>query len=212
MSTKKPWQTTTALQLPSSPPQLFASTHGIHSNPRLSRVHPCNLSTPIHAFTRALKDCKVGILPFVAKFTLAWLYAVAIQCWVMNPKLQINLSSGIPVTRQIVDNLRVLLVAKQIAAGVELPSVRRLAMELNVHFNTVADAYRVLAAEGWIELKHGRSARVIDRALPRPVQGATLDWRTRLKQLAAQMLAAGIPNSEVANELQDIAKELMQCS
>jgi DNA-binding transcriptional regulator YhcF (GntR family) len=85
-----------------------------------------------------------------------------------------------------------------------------MAMELNIHFNTVADAYRLLASEGWLDLKHGRSARIVDRDLPRPSQVALRNWRTRLKQLAAQMLAAGIPNSEVANELRNIAKELMQ--
>jgi GntR family transcriptional regulator len=128
----------------------------------------------------------------------------------MTPKLMIDLLSGTPVTRQIVDNLRVLLVAGQLSAGAELPSVRRMAMELNIHFNTVADAYRLLASEGWLDLKHGRSARIVDRDLPRPSQVALRNWRTRLKQLAAQMLAAGIPNSEVANELRNIAKELMQ--
>jgi GntR family transcriptional regulator len=128
----------------------------------------------------------------------------------MPPKLRIDLSSGTPVTRQIVDNLRVLLVTGQLGAGAELPSVRRLAMELNVHFNTVADAYRLLASEGWLDLKHGRSTRVVDRDLPMPSQDAIRNWRARLKQLAAQMLAAGISNSEVANELRNIAKELAQ--
>ena len=126
----------------------------------------------------------------------------------MTQKLKIDLSSSTPVTTQIVDNLRVLLVGGQLRSGTELPSVRRLAMELGIHFNTVADAYRLLASEGWLDLKHGRSARVIDRDLPRPTRNAIRSWKSRLKQLAAQMLAAGIPNSEVANELRNIAKEL----
>ncbi len=126
----------------------------------------------------------------------------------MAPRLRIDLSSSAPVTRQIADQLRVLLVAGQLSAGAELPSVRRLAMELGVHFNTVADAYRLLTAEGWLDLKHGRSAIVIDRRLPRPTRDTIRSWRARLKQLAAQMLAAGIPHTEVAEELRNIAKEL----
>ena len=126
----------------------------------------------------------------------------------MTAKLKIDLSSGTPITTQIVDNLRVSLVAGHLSAGAELPSVRRLAMELGIHFNTVADAYRLLAAEGWLDLKHGRSARVIDRRLPKPGRDSIRSWKARLQQLAAQMLAAGIPSSEVANELRNIAKEL----
>jgi DNA-binding transcriptional regulator YhcF (GntR family) len=56
--------------------------------------------------------------------------------------------SGVPAIRQITDSLRVLLVERKLAPGVVLPSVRRLAMELGVHFNTVAEAYRELAGEG----------------------------------------------------------------
>jgi DNA-binding transcriptional regulator YhcF (GntR family) len=57
----------------------------------------------------------------------------------------------------------VLLVEGKLARGTPLPSVRRLAMELSVHFNTVAEAYRELAAEGWLHLQHGRGAVVIAR-------------------------------------------------
>ena len=64
-------------------------------------------------------------------------------------RIRIDPSSGIPAVRQIADNLRVLLVGGQLAPGAALPPVRRVAVELGVHFNTVAEAYRQLAAEGW---------------------------------------------------------------
>ncbi|MGH8299527.1 MAG: GntR family transcriptional regulator [Steroidobacteraceae bacterium] len=44
-----------------------------------------------------------------------------------------------------------------------LPRVRRLALDLGVHFNTVAQAYRALADQGWIEIAHRSGARVISR-------------------------------------------------
>jgi GntR family transcriptional regulator len=127
----------------------------------------------------------------------------------MPIQLSIDLASHIPANRQVVDNLRVLLVEGKLKAGTELPSVRRLAMELGIHFNTVADAYRLLAGEGWIDLKHGRSARVIDRHLPIPNRTALRTWRSRLKQLTAQMLAEGLPKADVASELRKIATELI---
>jgi DNA-binding transcriptional regulator YhcF (GntR family) len=56
------------------------------------------------------------------------------------PRIQIDLDSTTPVNRQIVDQLRLQLVAGGIRPGDALPSVRRLAIDLGVHFNTVADA------------------------------------------------------------------------
>ncbi|MGH9344449.1 MAG: GntR family transcriptional regulator [Terriglobia bacterium] len=114
--------------------------------------------------------------------------------------------SGIPAVRQIADSLRVLLVERRLAPGDTLPSVRRLAMELGVHFNTVAEAYRELAAEGWLELRHGRKATVI----PRPVRPrASKDWpdefRNRLRGLVAEVRAAGAPAGRLAAELNAMA-------
>jgi len=53
--------------------------------------------------------------------------------------------------------------------GDTLPPVRRLAIDLGIHFNIVAEAYRALAEEGLLEIVHGHGARVIDRgAFARP--------------------------------------------
>ncbi len=119
--------------------------------------------------------------------------------------------SGIPAVRQITDNLRVLLVEKRLAPGASLPSVRRLAMELGVHFNTVADAYRQLAAEGWLDLQHGRGALVVARPVPRVTSKDWLnEFRDRLRGLVAQMRAEGASADEIAAELRESAKGVMR--
>ncbi|MEO8657929.1 MAG: GntR family transcriptional regulator [Bryobacteraceae bacterium] len=105
------------------------------------------------------------------------------------------------------DALRVLLVEGQLRPGTALPSVRRVAMELGVHFNTVAEAYRQLATEGWLDLKHGRAAVVVERAVPVVENGArTADFHTRLRGIVAQMRSEGIPADSIAAELRAIAK------
>src|ERR1700716_1342656 len=99
-----------------------------------------------------------------------------------SPRIRIDPASGIPVVRQITDSLRVFLVEGQLLPGAALPSVRRVAMELGIHFNTVAEAYRQLAAEGWLDLKHGRGALVVPRVVPAVANGAwTEDFRNRLR-------------------------------
>lgn len=126
-----------------------------------------------------------------------------------SPRIRIDPASGLPAVRQIADSLRVLLVGGELAPGTRLPSVRRVAMELGVHFNTVAEAYRQLAAEGWLDLKHGRGAVVLPRVVP-PVrsQAWAEDFRTRLRRIVAQMRSEGVAAEGIASELRAMAKEV----
>ncbi len=98
------------------------------------------------------------------------------------PRIQINLDSTTPVNRQIVDQLRLQLVAGGMRPGDALPSVRRLAIDLGIHFNTVADAYRTLAEEGWLDVSQGRAVRVRERAMPPASSETRQMFLRRLRQ------------------------------
>src|ERR1700761_6246614 len=80
--------------------------------------------------------------------------------------LNVDPEATTPVYRQIVDGLRVALVNGELAPGDPLPSVRRLALDIGVHFNTVAQAYRELAREGWFQISGRGGAQVRERAVP----------------------------------------------
>lgn len=107
---------------------------------------------------------------------------------------------------QIVDNLRVPLVKRKLIAGAALHSVRRLAMELGVHFNTVAEASRELAAEGWLDLQHGRGVRNCQSGRVAPSENWVDEFRNRLRGLVAQACAEGASAGELATELRAMAK------
>ena len=105
------------------------------------------------------------------------------QQWVPTTlKIRIDLDSPAPAYRQIVGAVRVLLVEGALPPGSELPSVRRLAIELGVHFNTVGEAYRQLADEGWLDLRHGRGARVIEREARAARPQALVEFRVTAAQ------------------------------
>ena len=126
-----------------------------------------------------------------------------------GPKIRIDLSSQVPAYRQIVDAIRVLLVDGTLTPGSDLPSVRQLAIELGVHFNTVGEAYRQLAEEGWLDLRHGRGARVISRGAPPPAGPQRIEeFRVRLRNMIAEMRASGIPASRIALELRALMEVL----
>jgi len=61
---------------------------------------------------------------------------------------------------QIASRLREQLLGGRTQQGERLPTVRELAKELGVHFNTVARAYRQLEVEGWLSTRPGRGTFV----------------------------------------------------
>jgi GntR family transcriptional regulator len=123
-------------------------------------------------------------------------------------RLRIDLDSDIPAYRQIVNTIRIMLVSGSLEPGAELPSVRRVARDLGVHFNTVAESYRILAEEGWLDLRHGRSARVIQRVVPQASPEALADFQHRLRALMAEVIAKGTDPKNVAAEMARILSEL----
>jgi len=126
-----------------------------------------------------------------------------------RPTLRIDLDSPVPHYRQIVDSIRTHLVEGHLVPGEALPSVRRLALELGITFNTVAQAYRQLAEEGWLDLKHGKRAIVIDRRAPSGAsRGKAAGFRRRIRELAAQMRAEGLRPEDIATELRLLAERL----
>ncbi len=107
----------------------------------------------------------------------------------------------VPAYRQIVDSLRVLLVDGSLAPDTQLPSVRRLAMESEFTSTRSARLSRV-AAEGWIDLRHGRGATVVAAQSSRIGAPARVkEFRERLRNLVAEMRASGVPVSRIEAEL-----------
>jgi GntR family transcriptional regulator len=118
--------------------------------------------------------------------------------------LRIDPASPIPVYRQVVDGLRSLLVEGSLKPGDSLPTVRELGMELGVHFNTIAEAYRLLAGD----LRRRRGAIVTERAMPRPKPEAEEHFSRSLRQLIAQVRADGLSIRSIRKELERLNQEL----
>ena len=122
------------------------------------------------------------------------------------PRVAINLNSPVPVYRQIANDLRRHLVEGHLKPGDLLPPIRQLAVDLGVHFNTVALAYRLLADEGWLELKRRRGAAVMARNSPRAVDRRHVDHLLRqLGHIAAELRSAGMTARQISSALRRIA-------
>jgi DNA-binding transcriptional regulator YhcF (GntR family) len=122
-------------------------------------------------------------------------------------RVTLDFASPTPAYRQIASDLRRHLVEERLKPGNVLPPIRQLALDLGVHFNTVALAYRLLADEGWLELKRRRGATVIARNAPRAVDRRKVDGLLRqLGQIAAQLRGAGMSSRQVSSALRRIAQ------
>ena len=120
-----------------------------------------------------------------------------------EPQIRVVLDGPTPVYRQIVDQVRTFCVEGVLQPGQSLPSVRQLAASLGVHFNTVAEAYRALADEGWLDVKQGRSVRIVDRAEPRqPTRIAAIQHSARLRHLIAELRAQGLSAKWIRHEIE----------
>jgi GntR family transcriptional regulator len=122
-------------------------------------------------------------------------------------RVSLNLESPTPAYRQIANDLRCHLVEARLKPGDLLPPVRQLAVDLGVHFNTVALAYRMLADEGWLELKRRRGATVIARNAPRAVDRRQADHLLRqLAQIAAELRSVGMSSRQISSALRRLAQ------
>ena len=126
------------------------------------------------------------------------------------PVLTIDLALPEAAYEQITNGLRALLVAGKFPPGGQLPTVRQLAMDLGVHHNTVAEAYRILAQEGWLNLKRGRGATVVERPRPDATPEAHAKFARRLEELTAHAIAEGVPAEAIVRDLDEISRKLRE--
>ena len=74
----------------------------------------------------------------------------------------LNFRSGISIYAQIVEQIKQLIASGKLRPGNQLPTVRALAQELRVNFNTIARAYRLLDEAGVISTQQGRGTYILE--------------------------------------------------
>jgi GntR family transcriptional regulator len=88
----------------------------------------------------------------------------------MNKKLsetiQLDVRSGLPIYLQIIEQIKQQIAGETLKPGDQLPTVRALAQELRVNFNTVARAYRMLDEAGVISTQQGRGTYIMEKPPP----------------------------------------------
>jgi len=81
-------------------------------------------------------------------------------------QLRISDQDGVPIYVQLVRQIKYLVSSGRLAAGEQLPPVRKLAEQLLINPNTVARAYRELESEGLVTSRQGSGVFVADGVSP----------------------------------------------
>lgn len=119
----------------------------------------------------------------------------------------LDLASGVPVYRQIIDQVQGGIAAGSLATGDQLPTVRQVAVDLAINPNTVLRAYRELEIRGVIETQQGTGTFIADRR----VQPNQLEHARQLDQLVRDFVAragaAGFTVAELLDRLSEFSSE-----
>lgn len=100
-------------------------------------------------------------------------------------EFKLDLASGVPVYRQIIDQVLLAVATGALAGGVQLPTVRQVAVDLAINPNTVLRAYRELEIRGVIMTQQGIGTFVTSKQ----VEVNQVEREARLDRLAADCAA-----------------------
>jgi GntR family transcriptional regulator len=130
--------------------------------------------------------------------------------------IRIEASAGVPIARQIVEQIRAQCASGVLAGGDRLPSVRELARDLAINQNTVLRAYERLTSEGLLERRHGDGTYVANRLPTGQLKAQRQVLRDEITRLVRHALTLGVEPSQLhellarslAQEQRDIAETI----
>ena len=122
-------------------------------------------------------------------------------------RFHLDLHSGVPVYRQIIDQVRGGIASGALAVGDQLPTVRQLAVDLSVNPNTVVRAYRELELSGLLETHQGTGTFVSSQK----IRGREEERSRQLAQIVGDCVAragaAGFSVEDLIEKLSELVPE-----
>jgi GntR family transcriptional regulator len=125
-------------------------------------------------------------------------------------RFALNLHSGVPVYRQLIDQVRSGMALGSLHAGDQLPTVRQLAVDLTINPNTVLRAYRELELGGMLETHQGTGTFIAKRKLDRKDAERERQLTQLANEFAARAGAAGFSADELVERLRELAPDSRQ--
>jgi len=121
--------------------------------------------------------------------------------------LHLDFRSGLPIYTQIVNQIQSQLANAILKPGDQLPTVRALAQELRVNFNTVARAYRILDEVRIISTQQGRGTYITEKPPPEVSEKLRHEsLQALIQRFIAEAIRLGFSEREVSQMVRDSLK------
>jgi GntR family transcriptional regulator len=123
--------------------------------------------------------------------------------------LKVDMHSGVPIYIQIVERIKHSIATGELQPGSQLPTVRQLAQDLRVNFNTIARAYALLDDAGIISTQQGRGTYVRERPDERALSHLRVEKLGALVGHAVvEAFSLGYKPGEIRAAFEDTIKQL----
>ncbi len=122
--------------------------------------------------------------------------------------IHLDFHSSQPIYEQIINQYKFLLLQGYLKQGDGIPSVRKLAMELNITPGTVAKAYREMEQSGLIETVRGKGAFIAGMPEGAPNKGVLEKVKEELKTQCMELIYQGVSKEETMKIVAEIYEEL----
>jgi len=116
----------------------------------------------------------------------------------------LNLHSGVPVYRQVIDQVRAGVASGALTAGDQLPTVRQLAVDLTINPNTVMRAYRELELGGLLETHQGTGTFISEKKVEKKSAERDRQLGQMVGEFAARAGAAGFSVEDLIDRLREL--------
>ncbi len=117
-------------------------------------------------------------------------------------KFVLDYSSGVPIYRQIIDQIRYGIASGQLRMGEQLPTVRALAVELKVNLNTVSKAYKELEIKEILSTQQGSGTYINKSEVMLSKKERTDRLREICTQFTSKAFSYGFTLEEIIQALQ----------
>ncbi len=122
-------------------------------------------------------------------------------------RFQLDLRSGVPVYRQIMDQVHGAVASGRLTSGDQLPTVRQLAVDLSINPNTVIRAYRELEIRGFLDTHQGSGTFISQQRVEQDDEERVRKLDLIVSDAIARAGAEGFTAKQVLDRLKELLAE-----
>lgn len=125
----------------------------------------------------------------------------------LSLQFEIQPSSGVPIYRQVMDQVRALVAGGKLKPGDVLPGIRQMAVELEVNMMTISKAYAKLVDDGLLEHNRGSGMRVAEQSSKGTVAERQQELRPFAEALVTRGALCNLTDEQILTVVKSVLKE-----